>query len=210
MTETLRVEEMADTHRGRLLALGEAYLRLLEYAAAEPPGCEAEGRVLRDACWDAVRRCAPMGDAASSRTDEDDAVAAVVWESCKLLLVQATLRGERVAAAAVTAIVILGWWTGSFPQGYLVSIGWWAVPTVIVGGFLWGMRCLRRICGAHGETVGCRWSLAVLVLSIVSGLTLAVPGLGLLALLDSRWAPLLLIIVGVLVGYLVRAACGRR
>ena len=196
--------------------MAEAYLRLLEYSAGGSSGDGAEQQALRDACWDAVKRCAPMGNAASSGTDEDDAVAAVVWESCKFLLVQAVLRGERVMAAAVTAIVILGWWTGSFPQGYLVSIGWWGVPTVIAGGFLWGMRCVRRICGAHGETVGFRWSLAVLVCSIGIGLTLAVPGLGLLALLDSRWAPLLLtpgallFIVGVPVGYLARAARGRR
>lgn len=201
---------MADTYRKRLLALGDAYLRLLEYVAAGAPGGEAEGKALSEGLWDAVRRC--PDDAAPSGTDEDDAVAAVVEKACIFLIIQATSKGGLVMAAAVTTIMILGWWTGSFPEQSLLSVGWWGAPTVIAGGFLWGMRCLRRISGAHGERVGCPWSFAVLVLSLLNGIVLVAPGLGVLAFLGSRWAPLplipsaLLLVVGALFGYFARAA----
>lgn len=204
---------MADTYRKRLLALGDAYLRLLEYLAAGAPGGDAEGEALSKGLWDAVRRC--PDDAAPSGTDEDDAVATAVQKACNLLLVQATWRGGFVMATVVTAIVILGWWTGSFPEQRLLSVGWWGAPTVIAGSLLWGMRCLRRLSSAHGERVGCPWSFAVLVLSLLNGIALVVPSLGVLAFLESRWVPLpltpsaLLFIVGALFGYLVRAARAR-
>lgn len=204
---------MADTYRKRLSVLGDAYLRLLEYIAAGAPGGDAEGEALSKGFWDAVRRC--PDDAAPSSTDKDDVVATVVEKACMFLLIQETSRGGLFMATAVTAIVILGWWTGLFPEQSLLSVGWWGAPTVIVGGFLWGTRCLRRISSTHGERVGCPWSFAVLAISLLNGIVLVAPGLGVLAFLGSRWAPLplipsaLLLVVGALFGYLARAARAR-
>lgn len=204
---------MFHKYPSRLRALGEAFLRLAECRAAA--GSDGEEQASSDAFWDAVRRYPPIGEAISNGTDEEDAVLEALWESWKALLADAASKGSTFAAAGITAMVIVGWWTGSFPEGSLSSVSWWGVPAVLLGGFVWCMRRLRRLFGVLGETVDRRWSFAMLLLSLANPVALVALGLGILATLYDGWFQVsltdgVLVVVGVLFGYLAAAARGRR
>lgn len=151
---------MAREHQRELIEFGEAYLRWAACVEAVVAGSrtEEEEEALHEAVWDAASRYAPIAEAASNGTDEDEERAAdkALLDYYDLVLERAASRGAGAVAFVVTAVVILRLWTGSLPEENLgaavVSVSWWGVPAIVAGGIVWNMRHLR-IDGERWQTV---------------------------------------------------------
>ena len=209
---------MDHEHMKQLRALAEAHTRLAAYHAAGAPGREAEEEASRETLERESRRYTPNREAISSGNQAavEDAVVEAWWQSWKLLVLRATWRGASISMAAIATIPILGSWTGSFPDGNLVSAIVWSAPAVIAVSFVCGSRCARRLLPVvDPEFFDRRSWLAVLHLSLVSSAIWMAVGLGVLAFLDSAPRSLTLFALGVLVGSVdwrrrwaaVRSAC---
>ena len=210
---------MGHEYPERLRALAEAHTRLAAYHAAGAPGREAEEEASRETFERESRRYPPIREAISGGNEAavEDAVVEAWWQSWKLLVLRATWRGASISTAAIATIPILGFWTGSFPDGNPVSTIVWSAPAVIAVSFVCGSRCAHRLLpGVDPEFFDGRRSwLAVLHLSLVSSALWMAVGLGVLAFLDSAPRSLILFALGVLVGSVdwrrrwaaVRSAC---
>lgn len=151
---------MAREHQRELIEFGEAYLRWAACVEAAAAGsrAEAEEETLHEALWDAASGYAPIAEAASTGTDEDEKRAAheALLDYYNLVLERAASKGAGAVALVVTAVVILRLWTGSLPEENLgtavASVSWWGVPAVVAGGIVWNVRHLR-IDGERWQTV---------------------------------------------------------
>ena len=182
---------MAVEHPKQLREFGEALTRWA-WAADDPavmPGGAAEDKALYRAAREAGLRDPPFAEAVSNGADEEDAVIEAVKDYSSLVMNRAASRGAGAVALAITLIVTLRLWTGSSPaenlEAALLSVSWWGAPSVVVGGFLWGMRrSLRLYQRAVWEW---RWRLLESsVCSLGSRFSIAALVLGLGALIDSQ------------------------
>ena len=209
---------MGHEYPEQLRALAEAQLRLAAYHAAGAAGRDAEEEALRKTFEGEARPYPPIREAISSGNQAavDDAVVEALYKSWMFLVIRATSRGASAMTAAIAAIAILGFWTGSFPDGTPLSAIVWSAPAVIAVSFVCGSRCARRLLPGVGlEFFDERRWLALLYLSLVISAIWMAVGLGVLAFLDSAPRSLTLFALGVLAGSVdwrrrwaaVRSAC---
>ena len=162
------------------------------WAAFDPaatPGGATEEESLYRAAREAGLRYPPFAEAVSNGADEEDAVIETVKDYSLLVMKLAASRGAGTVALAITVIVTLRLWTGSSPaenlEAALLSVSWWGAPSVVVGGFLWGMRRSLRLF----PRAVCDWLWHFVessVCSLGSRFSLAALGFGLGALIDSQ------------------------